>query len=60
MKEPEMLEIGRLIVEIIHAPQLPDTRKKVPQGVADFTMRFPLYPKRLKQRLSQRGSVGAD
>ncbi|MFN2512039.1 MAG: serine hydroxymethyltransferase [Pyrinomonadaceae bacterium] len=50
MKEPEMREIGRLIAEIIHAHESEDTRRKVQQGVADLTARFPLYHKRLKRR----------
>src|SRR4030088_1815156 len=49
MKEPEMREIGRLIAEVIHAPESEEVRRKVQQGVADLTARFPLYPKRLKQ-----------
>jgi len=48
MKEPEMREIGRLIAEIIHAPQSEDVRTKVRHSVTDLTARFPLYPKRLK------------
>src|SRR5215210_495112 len=50
MKEPEMQEIGRLIAEIIHAPQSEEVRNTVKQGVADLTARFPLYPKRLKRK----------
>ena len=49
MKEPEMHVIGRLIAEVIHAPQSEEVRNKVKQGVADLTARFPLYPKRLKR-----------
>lgn len=60
MKESEMREIGRLIAEIIHAPESEDTRRKVKRGVADLTARFPLYPQRMKQPASQRDSVGAD
>ena len=52
MKEPEMREIGRLIAEIIHAPESDDVRNKVKQGVAELTARFPLYAKRLKHDLS--------
>src|SRR5215210_1177383 len=50
MKEAEMQEIGRLIAEIIHAPQSEEVRNTVKQGVADLTARFPLYPKRLKRK----------
>jgi glycine hydroxymethyltransferase len=49
MKEAEMREIGRLIAEVIHAPESEEVRNKVRQGVADLTARFPLYPKRLKR-----------
>ena len=48
MKEPEMREIGRLIAEIIHAPDSEEVRNKVKRDVADLTARFPLYPKRLR------------
>ncbi len=59
MREPEMREIGRLIAEIIHAPESEDTRRKVQRGVADLTARFPLYPNRLKRRPEQE-AMGAD
>jgi glycine hydroxymethyltransferase len=59
MKEPEMREIGRLIAEIIHAPESEEVRGKVQQGVADLTARFPLYSHRLKSA-KQREAVGAD
>lgn len=52
MKEPEMQEIGRLIAAIIHEPQSATVQAKVKEGVADLTARFPLYPKRLKQKPS--------
>jgi glycine/serine hydroxymethyltransferase len=48
MKESEMREIGRLIAEVIHAPQSEEVRDKVRRDVADLTARFPLYPRRLK------------
>src|SRR5918911_3548369 len=48
MKEPEMQQIGRLIAEVIHAPESEEVRNKVKRDVADLTSRFPLYPKRLK------------
>ena len=48
MKESEMREIGRLIAEVIHAPESEEVRTKVKRDVADLTSRFPLYPKRLK------------
>jgi glycine hydroxymethyltransferase len=48
MKEPEMREIGRLIAEVIHAPESEEVRNKVKRNVAELAARFPLYPKRLK------------
>ncbi|MEP6635128.1 MAG: serine hydroxymethyltransferase [Acidobacteriota bacterium] len=60
MKEAEMREIGRLIAEIIHAPESDDVRRKVQQGVADLTGRFPLYAKRLRRRPTEQGAMGAD
>jgi glycine hydroxymethyltransferase len=56
MKEEEMREIGRLIAEVIHAPESEEVRKKVMDGVAELTARFPLYPHRLAQR--QQGVSG--
>jgi glycine hydroxymethyltransferase len=50
MKEAEMREIGRLIAEIIHAPESEDVRNKVTQGVGDLTARFPLYLNRMKRQ----------
>src|ERR687894_1549549 len=44
MKEPEMREIGRLIAEVIHAPESEEVRNKVTRDVAELTARFPLYP----------------
>src|ERR687891_125515 len=52
MKEAEMREIGRLIAEVIHAPESEEVRNKVKREVADLTARFPLYPKRLKSTSS--------
>src|SRR6266852_4934967 len=59
MKEPEMVEIGRLIAEVIHAPESEEVRNKVQRGVADLTARFPLYPKRLRQKTHQPDAMGA-
>ena len=58
MKEPEMQEIGRLIAEIIHAPESEEVRVKVRQNVAELAARFPLYVKRLK-RVKQPEAIGA-
>ena len=53
MKEPEMVEIGRLIAEIVREPESEPTRRKVQLGVTELTERFPLYAKRLKRKLSE-------
>ena len=59
MKEPEMREIGRLIAEVIHAPESEDVKNKVIQGVADLTAKFPLYPNRLKSMPLESEAMGA-
>lgn len=59
MKEPEMREIGRLIAEIIHAPESDEVRRKVQQSIVDLTVRFPLYSNRLK-RARQHEAMSAD
>lgn len=59
MKENEMREIGRLIAEVIHAPGSDEVKKKVIEGVADLTARFPLYPKRLKSLPPESEAFGA-
>ena len=48
MREPEMRTIGRLIAEVIHAPESEEVRNKVKREVGDLTSRFPLYAKRLQ------------
>ena len=53
MKEPEMREIGRLIAEVVHAPESEDVRKKVQQGVSELAAKFPLYAKRLKRAVTE-------
>jgi glycine hydroxymethyltransferase len=59
MKEAEMREIGRLIAEIIHAPESEEVQSKIQRGVAELTARFPLYAKRMK-RAHQPEAMGAD
>ena len=55
-----MQEIGRLIAEVIHAPESEEVRNKVIKGVAELTAKFPLYPKRLKTLKSEGDAIGAD
>ena len=59
MMESEMREIGRLIAAVIHEPESAAVQAKVQQGVADLTAQFPLYPRRLKQKLG-RDAMSAD
>jgi glycine hydroxymethyltransferase len=59
MGEDEMRVIGRLISEVLHAPQSEDVRRKVQQEVSELASRFPLYPSRLKQA-PQPEAMGAD
>jgi len=59
MGEDEMRTIGRLIAEVLHDPQSEEARRKVQLDVAELTSRFPLYPKRLRQRPEQE-AIGAD
>jgi glycine hydroxymethyltransferase len=54
MKEPEMREIGRLIAEVIRAPESESVRRKVQLGVTELTQRFPLYARRLKRSVQGR------
>jgi glycine hydroxymethyltransferase len=56
MKEAEMREIGRLIAAIVHDPESEDVRHQVKRSVAQLTAKFPLYPKRLKSRVSERSA----
>jgi glycine/serine hydroxymethyltransferase len=60
MGEEEMRTVGRLIAEVLHAPQSEDVRRKVQEGVTELAARFPLYPKRLKQRAPEQEAMGAD
>jgi glycine hydroxymethyltransferase len=60
MGEDDMRTIGRLIAEVLHDPQSEDVRRKVRQGVAELSARFPLYPRRLIQSAPQPEAMGAD
>jgi glycine hydroxymethyltransferase len=59
MGEEEMRTVARLIAEILHAPQSEEVRGQVQQSVLELASRFPLYPKRLRQRPEQE-AMGAD
>ncbi|HEY0404931.1 MAG TPA: serine hydroxymethyltransferase [Pyrinomonadaceae bacterium] len=60
MGDSEMREIGRLIADILHAPQSEDVRGKVKLSVAELASRFPLYPNRLRKGAPQQEAMGAD
>jgi glycine hydroxymethyltransferase len=57
MGADEMRTIGRLLAEVIHAPESEEVRNNVRREVAELTGRFPLYAQRLKP--SSEG-IGAD
>lgn len=59
MGEEETRVVGRLIAEILHAPQSEDVQKKVRLEVAELAARFPLYAKRLRREPEQ-DAIGAD
>lgn len=59
MGEEEMRIVGRLIAEILHAPQSEEVKGKVKLGVAELAARFPLYAKRLKPA-PEHEAMGAD
>ena len=59
MGESEMHEVGRLIAQVLHDPQSEDVRSRVQRDVNELAARFPLYPKRLRQRPEQE-AMGAD
>jgi glycine hydroxymethyltransferase len=50
MKEEEMSQIGRMIASVIHEPNSEEVKAKVKREVAELTAKFPMYPKRYKER----------
>src|SRR5256885_1557379 len=52
MKEPEMVEIGRMIAAIVREPESEEVRNNVKRSVSELTAKFPLYAKRLKSQAS--------
>jgi glycine hydroxymethyltransferase len=60
MGEEEMRRVARLIAEVLHEPESEEVRRRVSDGVRELAARFPLYPKRLKERASGTGAAGAD
>lgn len=59
MGEEEMRAIGKLIAEILHAPQSEEVKSKVKRGVAELAAHFPLYAKRLRTA-PEHEAIGAD
>ncbi len=49
MKEAEMKQIGEMIASIISEPESEEVKKRVKEGVAEITAKFPMYGKRLKE-----------
>ncbi|HET6290820.1 MAG TPA: serine hydroxymethyltransferase [Amycolatopsis sp.] len=43
MKEPEMRQIAAWMADVLDAPESEDVRRRVLEGVAELTARFPLY-----------------
>ncbi|MGB9178864.1 MAG: serine hydroxymethyltransferase [Pyrinomonadaceae bacterium] len=60
MGESEMSEIAGLIASVINEPESEEVRRKVQQQVGELATRFPLYPKRFKQRAPEQEAMGAD
>ncbi|MGH9942985.1 MAG: serine hydroxymethyltransferase [Pyrinomonadaceae bacterium] len=60
MKEDEMRTVGRLIAEVLRAPESEEVRGKVKREVAELSSKFPLYAKRLKERAPESEAIGAD
>jgi glycine hydroxymethyltransferase len=56
MKEQEMREIGRLIAEVVNAPESEEVRSNIQRRVEELTAKFPLYAKRLKPHSTQQSA----
>jgi glycine hydroxymethyltransferase len=60
MGEGEMREIARLIASVLREPESEQTRDRVRASVRELSARFPLYPKRLRERAPESEAMGAD
>jgi glycine hydroxymethyltransferase len=58
MGEAEMREVASLIAAVLREPESEAVRERVRSGVRELTARFPLYPKRLRER--ETDAAGAD
>ena len=50
MKESEMTAIGKMIAEVIHDADSEEVKTRVKREVRELTARFPMYPKRYKNK----------
>ena len=50
MKEDEMRKIGKLIADVVHDADSDETKNRVKREVRELTGRFPMYPKRYKNK----------
>jgi glycine/serine hydroxymethyltransferase len=48
MGEAEMTKIASMIVAIVNEPESDEVRQNVRKEVAELTVKFPLYPLRMK------------
>jgi glycine hydroxymethyltransferase len=60
MGEEEMRQVARLIAAVLHEPESEEVRQSVSRSVRELAARFPLYPKRLRERKPETGAMGAD
>jgi glycine hydroxymethyltransferase len=60
MGEGEMREVARLIASVLREPESEQTRDRVRASVRELSARFPLYPKRLRERAPETEAMGAD
>jgi glycine hydroxymethyltransferase len=60
MKEAEMREVAKLIADVLRDTESDTVRHRVKASVHELAARFPLYPKRLKRRVSEVEAMGAD
>jgi glycine hydroxymethyltransferase len=57
MGEAEMIKIASMIVAIVNEPESDEVRQKVRKEVAELTVKFPLYPLRMKNRPEREAMV---
>ncbi|HZI18181.1 MAG TPA: serine hydroxymethyltransferase [Pyrinomonadaceae bacterium] len=60
MGEPEMREVASLIAAVLREPESDGVRERVRGEVRELSARFPLYPRRLREREPEAGAAGAD